>query len=198
MDLNNLLHHDPTEVNPVAGQLLLSEPLMADPVFGRSVILLLEQDRDGGHIGLALNKGPISTMNELVDGMDSLPEIPVYQGGPVDMQRLFMLHRLGNRFSNAMEIAPGIFIGAREDEVIDYIMTHPDARDNVRFFLGYSGWSAGQLSSEIMRNCWALNTSPDTSDLLKGEGNEYWRRQVKRLGPGYRSWLIVPSNPSLN
>lgn len=198
MDLNTMLHKDPVEVNPKSGQLLLAEPLMNDPVFGRSVIVILEQDSVGGHVGLCLNKGPICSLSDLCGGLDNTPDIPVYQGGPVDLERLFMLHKLGNRFSNALEIAPGLFIGAAEEEVMDYLLTRPDGAKNVRFFLGYSGWSAGQLTSEIMKNSWALNVHPDTTELLAGAGDSYWRREVGKLGPDYRSWLIVPENPSFN
>lgn len=198
MDLSNLLHHDPTELNPGAGHLLLAEPLMQDTMFGRSVIMVLERDRNGGHIGLALNKGPVCYLNDLIEDAEPLPHIPIFQGGPVDVGRLFMLHRLGNKFSNAIEIAPGMYIGANEDEVIDYLLTHPERSGEIRFFIGYSGWESGQLTSEIMRSSWALNTHPDTSLLLTGQGDEFWRREVENLGPDYRSWLIVPENPSLN
>lgn len=198
MDLNTFLHKDPVEVNPKPGQLLLAEPLMNDAVFGRSVIMILEQANNGGHVGLCLNKGPICSMNELLPSWPESKYIPVYQGGPVDMGRLFMLHRLGEQFSEAIEIAPGLYIGATEEEVIRHIMDHPEDEGDIRFFLGYSGWDPGQLTSEIMKNSWALNTTPYTGDLLKGNGDAYWRREVGRLGPDYRSWLIVPEHPSLN
>lgn len=198
MDLNSLLHKDPVEVNPARGQLLLAEPLMNDGIFSRSAIILLERDSDGGHIGLALNKGPVCMMEDIFPQLPNVPGIPIYQGGPVEVDRLFMLHCLGDRFSHAMEIAPGLYVGAREDEVISFILDNPETEGKIRFFLGYSGWGKGQLTSEIMRNTWALNPMPDTGDLLVGSGDEYWRREVERLGEDYRSWLIVPENPSLN
>ncbi len=198
MDLNSILHKDVIELNPKGGQLLLSEPLMTDHNFSRSAILLLEQDCDGGHIGLTLNKGPLCYMNDLVEGLPDSHPIPIYQGGPVGVDRLFMLHRLGATFTNTLEIAPGLYVGGTEEEVIDYIISHDGAAGYIRFFLGYSGWEKGQLTSEIMKGCWALNLHPDASELLKGEGDPFWRREVAKLGPDYRSWLIVPEHPSLN
>ena len=70
--------------------------------------------------------------------------------------------------------------------------------DNIRFFLGYSGWSRGQLTSEILKNTWALNPNPGHTDVLTGAEDLYWRREVRRLGEKYRSWLLVPSNPAFN
>lgn len=198
MDLDSILHKDIREVHPRGGQLLLSEPLMADHNFSRSAVMLLEQDSTGGHIGLMLNKGPVCQLNQLIEGLPAEITIPIFKGGPVELDRLFMLHRLGNIFSNSMEIAPGLYVGGTEDEVIGYIISHGGAVGDIRFFIGYSGWGAGQLTSEIIKNYWALNTDPDTSELLSGSGDAFWRREVEKLGPDYRSWLIVPENPSLN
>lgn len=198
MDLCSLLHKDPVEVNPKAGQLLLAEPLMRDDMFGRSVIMILEQDAQGGHLGLCLNKGPLCTLGDLIPNLPVCNDIPLFRGGPVDMQRMFMLHRLGDRLPGSLPIAPGLYVGGDENELIKYLVGHPESEGEIRFFLGYSGWEAGQLTSEIMRNSWALNVAPDTNDLLRGRNDEYWRREVERLGPDYRSWLIVPEHPYMN
>ena len=123
--------------------------------------------------------------------------IPIYCGGPVDLERMFLLHTLGSQLGPAIEVAPGIFVGADLDRIMEYIDNGGEVEGKLRFFLGYCGWSPGQLATEIENHTWAVNTRSG-DNLLSGRGLRYWRRQVERLGEDYRSWLLVPSDPSLN
>lgn len=189
---------DPTIVNPQKGDLLIAEPLLDEPYFKRSVILLLDEDNNQGHIGLALNKITPVSLQDLFPDWKAGAEVPVYSGGPVEADRLFMLHTMGDRFEGSMEVSPGLYVGAKLDDIIDYINNNRYADGNIRFFLGYSGWSRGQLTSEILKNTWALNPNPGHTDVLTGAEDLYWRREVRRLGEKYRSWLLVPSNPAFN
>ncbi|GFI39335.1 hypothetical protein IMSAGC016_01111 [Muribaculaceae bacterium] len=198
MDLESIIYKDPTIVNPQKGDLLIAEPLLDEPYFKRSVILLLDEDNNQGHIGLALNKLTPVSLQDLFPDWKAGAEVPVYSGGPVEADRLFMLHTMGDRFEGSMEVSPGLYVGAKLDDIIDYINNNRYADGNIRFFLGYSGWSRGQLTSEILKNTWALNPNPGHTDVLTGAEDLYWRREVRRLGEKYRSWLLVPSNPAFN
>ena len=198
MDLESIIYKDPTIVNPQKGDLLIAEPLLDEPYFKRSVILLLDEDNNQGHIGLALNKITPVSLQDLFPDWKAGAEVPVYSGGPVEADRLFMLHTMGDRFEGSMEVSPGLYVGAKLDDIIDYITNNRYADGNIRFFLGYSGWSRGQLTSEILKNTWALNPNPGHTDVLTGAEDLYWRREVRRLGEKYRSWLLVPSNPAFN
>ena len=198
MDLESIIYKDPTIVNPQKGDLLIAEPLLDEPYFKRSVILLLDEDNNQGHIGLALNKITPVSLLDLFPDWKAGAEVPVYSGGPVEADRLFMLHTMGDRFEGSMEVSPGLYVGAKLDDIIDYIYNNRYANGNIRFFLGYSGWSRGQLTSEILKNTWALNPNPGHTDVLTGAEDLYWRREVRRLGEKYRSWLLVPSNPAFN
>ena len=198
MYLESIIYKDPTIVNPQKGDLLIAEPLLDEPYFKRSVILLLDEDNNQGHIGLALNKITPVSLQDLFPDWKAGAEVPVYSGGPVEADRLFMLHTMGDRFEGSMEVSPGLYVGAKLDDIIDYINNNRYADGNIRFFLGYSGWSRGQLTSEILKNTWALNPNPGHTDVLTGAEDLYWRREVRRLGEKYRSWLLVPSNPAFN
>ncbi len=198
MDLESIIYKNPTIVNPQKGDLLIAEPLLDEPYFKRSVILLLDEDNNQGHIGLALNKITPVSLQDLFPDWKAGAEVPVYSGGPVEADRLFMLHTMGDRFEGSMEVSPGLYVGAKLDDIIDYINNNRYADGNIRFFLGYSGWSRGQLTSEILKNTWALNPNPGHTDVLTGAEDLYWRREVRRLGEKYRSWLLVPSNPAFN
>ena len=122
----------------------------------------------------------------------------MFCGGPVDMERLFLLHSLGSVFPGASEVIPGVFVGGNVDDIISYLEDGGQIEGNLRFFLGYSGWTKGQLQAEIARHSWAVNNHPDGRKLLTGEGNGFWRREVMNLGDSYRSWLMVPPDPSYN
>lgn len=200
MELSSLLFNHSYPDDPKRGSLLIAEPFMKGDVFSRSVILILDVEQDQGHLGLELNKCLSVDLSDLIENLETERKIPVFRGGPVDSSRLFMLHTLGEEFRDSSEILPGLFVGGSLEDVYEYLSEGGETEGKIRFFLGYSGWTKGQLRSEIDHQVWALNNEGfvDANLLLTGKGNSYWRREVERLGSGYRSWLIVPRDPKLN
>lgn len=198
MDLKDILFSDLPTGTPHMGSLLLSEPLMEDKYFSRSAILVLDEPEDGGHFGLILNKPTEMTLNDLMPEWEEGKRVPIYCGGPVDLQRMFLLHTLGEKLGSSTEVLPGIYVGADLDKIIEYIEEGGEVDGYIRFFLGYCGWSQGQLAAEIENKTWAVNALPQCSNLLKDEGLKYWSREVKDLGEECRAWLVVPLDPSLN
>ena len=198
MDLKDILFSDLPVSTPHCGSLLVSEPLMDDKYFSRSAILVLDEPEDGGHFGLILNKPTEMTLHDLMPEWEAGSKVPIYCGGPVDLQRMFLLHTLGKELGSEIEVLPGIFVGADLDKIIEYIENGGKVDGKLRFFLGYCGWSPGQLAGEINAKTWAVNALPQCQNLIKGEGVDYWSREVKDLGEDYRGWLVVPTNPSLN
>ncbi len=198
IDLGSMIYKEPSNLNPQKGDLLVAEPMLSEPYFKRSAVLILEENKESGHIGLTMNVRTPVNMRDLFPDWVQGEHIPLYSGGPVDADRLFMIHSLGNEVGASLEIAPGLYVGAKLDKIVEYINDGNDAEGKIRFFLGYSGWAKGQLVTELLRNSWALNSNPDTRDILMGAGEEYWRREVEKLGQKYRSWLLIPSNPSFN
>lgn len=198
MNIGNLLYDYNPEIVPERGSLLVSEPMMEEAFFSRSVVMILDIDRGRGHLGLVMNKATHLTLRSLLPDWVGGADVPVFCGGPVDPQRLFMLHTLGEIFQGASEVIPGIYVGGKIEDIVDYIDSGGVIEGKIRFFLGYSGWSKDQLEHERKSHSWAIDLHPDTSDLLSDEGNSYWRREVKCLGENYRSWLMVPQDPSYN
>ena len=198
MNLENYLYDGLNKDIPESGGLLIAEPMMEDTFVGRSVCLIIDTPETGGHAGLLLNKpGDVSLTQLLPDGVLT-KELKVFCGGPVDLERLTVLHTLGDRLGNSLEIKPGLFIGAEIDKIIDYVEEGYPTEGKIRLFLGYCGWSDGQLASEIERKSWAVNNHRDSSLLLSGEGLAYWRREVELKGESLKSWLNVPPNPYCN
>lgn len=180
------------------GQLLVASPGIVDPFFSRSVVFLLESDIDKGHIGLVLNHAMPLTMADLVPVWEDGKRWVMYNGGPVEMSRLFMLHTMGDRFRGSHEIAPGIFVGGKLKDVTEHLQREEADAGEVRFFLGYSGWEKGQLEAEIEAGDWAVKDITDPELLLEGDGSRYWRREVLELGTEYRHWSVMPETPQIN
>lgn len=204
MDIENLLFGNITPgTAPHRRSLLLAEPMLSEPYFRRSVVLILEKDRQGGYIGLTLNKETGILLSDLVPGWESAANIEVFSGGPVEENRLFMLHTLGQEvMPGSLEILPGLYVGGRLEDIRDYVEQGGDIEGKMRFFLGYSGWQADQLENEILGRSWvvadASRDSEDSRRLLAGRENDFWRREVGRLGEECRSWLVVPEKPWMN
>lgn len=198
MNLHNLLYNNFSTETPERGCLLVSDPMMEDTCFSRSVVMILDRDSSKGHLGLILNKPTRLKFEDLMPGWKPGAEIPIYFGGPVDLERLFLLHTLGDIIPGATQVSPGIFVGGDVEQILQYMEDGEDTEGRLRFFLGYSGWSYGQLEGEISRHSWAVGRPGNSRELLTGSENDYWRREVKRLGESYRSWLVVPQDPMSN
>lgn len=63
----------------------------------------------------------------------------------------------------------------------------------MKFLIGYSGWSAGQLDGELKQESWAVTTMSSPGDCLAAEGDAFWREIVKGMGDGYKLWLNSPA-----
>lgn len=193
------------------GDLLIAEPLLKEEVFRRAVVMVLDAPAEGGAsqtegkdftdsgvMGLVLNHNTELTLQNLMPDWSEGARVPLFCGGPVEMERLFMLHTLGDRFPGSMEIVPGVFVGGKLDDIVDYINNGGAIAGKMRFFLGYSGWSSAQLRDELAAKVWTRSRPGSNESLLRGDGNPYWRREVERLGEEYRSWLLVPQDPEMN
>lgn len=200
MDFDNILFHDENveKGNFKRGSLVIASPFLKEYYFDHAAVLLLDNPSDGGLLGLVLNKRSKVMLSQLFPDVGNAENVSVYCGGPVGREHLFMLHSLPELLSSSLEVCPGIYVGGNPEEVLEYVADGGEVEGKVRFFLGYSGWSRGQLASEIHRRSWTVDNAPDTSALLSGRGVAFWRRAVEHLGPDYRGWLNVPDNPSMN
>lgn len=198
MNLQNYLYENLREDLPGPGDLIISEPIMEDTFFGRSVCLIIDCPESGGHAGLLLNKPVDISLNQLLPGGIPGTEQRVFCGGPVDLERLSVLHTLGDRLGECYELKPGLYLGADLNKVIDYIEEGYPTEGKIRLFLGYCGWEEGQLENEISRHTWAVNKNRETTGLIEGEGLSFWRREVADMGTRLKTWLNIPPNPYCN
>lgn len=183
---------------PNQGALLVAEPFLKDQYFGHSVIFLVDYAPMGNAMGIVVNTPTAYTLQGLVKGICREEEIPIWCGGPMSCDRLYYIHTLGRLIPGSREIVPGVFIGGDFDAMTEYVNSGCQIKGCLRFFIGYSGWSPGQLDDEIRNNVWAVMDLPSVNGLMLNPDASYWHRHVRMLGDDFRGWLYHPRNPQFN
>ncbi len=179
---------------PEKGTLLISEPFSNDAYFKRSVVLLTLND-DEGSVGFILNKQVDISLSDLFEeDFDFKGKVSI--GGPVSIDRIDFLHTLGELIPNSRHVIDNIYWGGDFNAVLKMLRSKSISEEQIRFFIGYSGWSKGQLDKEIENDFW-LVTHPDTQSIMPIDTN-YWKTNLKRLGRKYEVWLNIPEDPVLN
>lgn len=186
---------------PVAkSDLLVAAPFLSEKWFNRAVISMIDHDDKEGSTGVVLNIPLETSLNEVVEGITREDSVPVFCGGPVSQDRLYFIHTLGQEvIPESREYAPGLWLGGDFDAALSYVNEGYPIDGFIRFFIGYSGWSGGQLAEEINQDTWALCKAPeDPHSLISGEGDAFWHTIVRSLGPHYRPWTLIPQNVQNN
>ena len=178
------------------GQLLIAEPaILSDVSFNRSVILLADHNTEGS-IGFILNKPLPYTLSELLPDVDC--QFTIYNGGPVEQDNLYFIHNVPELLPNSIEIDQGIYWGGDFDLLIELINDQLIARENIRFFLGYSGWTANQLEDEMEAHAWISTPNKYAHHIISKSSATLWKEELDVLGGEYRLWSNAPENPVLN
>lgn len=178
------------------GQLLIAEPsILGDISFNRSVILLADHN-DEGSIGFILNKPLDFTIKDL------LPEVEgafkVYNGGPVEQDNLYFIHSIPELVPNSIEISHGIFWGGDFNKVMELINNDKLDDGDIRFFLGYTGWSSNQLADELDANTWIVSKNIYEKGIIEKDQASFWKEKMLELGGEYSIWSNAPEDPSYN
>ena len=194
-DIDRFLQIKTNNLNPAKGRLLLSEPFMGDYYFGRSVILLAEHNEEGS-FGVILNKPALSGFNEVVQDFPEF-DAPVYLGGPVETNALFYIHTLGDQIEGSIEISDGLFWGGDIESIKEMILLKMVKPNDIRFYVGYSGWGADQLKSELKKNSWLVSRA-DNKTILSADPLDLWGNLLDKMGDEYRYWKKFPIDPNMN
>ena len=174
----------------LTNQFLIAMPGMADDHFSRTVVYLCEHTKDGA-LGLVINKPIDITLKNLFEKVDlsldrqELAEQPVYFGGPVQTERGFVLHEKtggegGSPYSSTLPIAGGELEMTTSRDVLEALANGAGPK-KVLVTLGYAGWSAGQLESEIGRNGW-LTVNADPAVIFDTPVEQRYDRALSLLG----------------
>lgn len=183
-------------LKPTKGHLLVAEPtIIGDVSFNRSVVLLADHS-DKGSVGFILNKILDFTLKDLIPELDS--NFKIYNGGPVEQDNLYFIHKVPGLIPESIEIANGIYWGGDFDVVIDLITKKLISEKQIRFFLGYSGWDANQLNEELNTHSWIVTPNENAADVIERPYNSFWKDKMMQLGGEYLLWSNAPENPSYN
>lgn len=183
------------EPDPRPGILLIAPPMLEDPNFRRTVVLLCEHGEEGS-FGLILNR-PLDL--QLSDVME---DIIVYDdtinlGGPVHRNTLHFLHRYDEALPDAVTLPNGVQWGGDFDLLKSLMESGDITASDLRFFVGYAGWSPGQLESEIEAGGWIL-TETDGEAIFTEEPQKLWRTVLRQMGGQYAVLANFPDDPRMN
>jgi putative transcriptional regulator len=195
MELNIDFFHIVNENVAEKGRILISEPFLSDNYFRRSIVYLTEHN-DEGSLGFVLNKPLEINISEIVDDFPK-SEFTISVGGPVSNNTVHYIHTLGPRVPESVKVDDGIYWGGDFDILKELISAGVVKPHELRFFLGYAGWSANQLEGEMEENAWLVGKiSPRM--VMQGVDSEFWSRTLERYNNKYRAWANFPEDPGLN
>lgn len=178
-----------------SGQILLAEPFMQDPYFRRAVVLLCEH-HDEGSVGFILNKSIDMGLNDLMTEFPKF-ETEVFYGGPVQTDTLHYVHNVGDLLEESVKVADGVWWGGDFEQLKFLISSQLIEPHNIRFFVGYSGWSSGQLSEELGYGSW-VQADMDANYLFKTKPRELWSQVMYNKGNVFEILADMPKHISWN
>jgi putative transcriptional regulator len=192
LDLFTILPEDKV---PEKGKILISEPFLPDSFFNRTIVYLADHNQDGS-VGFILNKKLEIKVCDAISGFDGWEEF-LSMGGPVAPDTLHYLHNLGDEIPKSVWVDDNIFWGGDINFIRKMIKAGRLNNKQIRFFLGYSGWSAGQLERELKENSWVI-ASVKTDIVLNTMVENTWKRVLRGFKNKYRMWADFPESPDMN
>jgi putative transcriptional regulator len=170
----------------LTGSLLISTPAIGDPRFARTVVYLCAHS-DDGTFGLVVNRPiPMLRLSQVLAQIGitlsgAVPDAPVLGGGPVEVQRGFVLHRDDWPDHPAKAPLPGGLALSASTEVLEAIArgTGPTAW---LLALGYAGWGPGQLEGELAQNAWLTRPADPALVFAEERGDALWIRALRSMG----------------
>jgi putative transcriptional regulator len=185
----------PEDKIPEKGKILISEPFLPDKFFNRSIIYLTDHTPQGS-VGFILNKKIDLKISNAIEGFEGLEE-NLYMGGPVAPDTLHYLHNLGDMIPKSVHVEGNVFWGGDIESIRELIKTDKIKQSQIRFFLGYSGWSAGQLEKELKEDSWVI-ARVKSDIIMNNRGDNTWKIVLRSLKSKYRMWAEFPDSPEMN
>ena len=182
-------------IQPGPGILLIADPFLKDPNFLRTVVFLCEHKAEGS-FGFVLNRKYENTLDELIPGMEEL-KLPVFYGGPVQLDTIHFLHQYRDEIPGSEEVIKGVYWGGDFEKVVEMLKDGTAHPDKIRFYIGYSGWSDGQLNTELEEKSW-LTVAGTRKLIFHRNYEEIWKDSLKQLGGDYEMMINFPIDPQLN
>lgn len=191
-----LFNYTYDKIEPRKGDILISEPFLADPNFVRTVIFLCEHN-DEGSFGFVLNKPAQIKLNELLEDVKERQD-GIYVGGPVQQNTLQFIHRNDGLIEGGIEVKKGIYWGGNFEQMLTIIESNLIKQSDIKFFVGYSGWGAGQLKNELEVNSWIISRNVNIEQIFDTDVKSLWKEVLHKMGGKYKIVANFPVDPRLN
>ena len=172
------------EESSLVNKCLIATPAIKDPLFASSLVYMCEHNKDGS-MGLVINHPTEQNLDEIFGQLDiqcdddAIRNQPIYIGGPVQLEQGFILHTEAGKWQKSIEVSSGIHLTSS----IDILRAIADGNGPPDYLvmLGFSGWSCGQLESELQENAW-LTSSANTDLLFHQNADDKWQIAFDTLG----------------
>ena len=181
---------------PERGDLLISEPYLPDPNFERTVIYLCKHD-ENDTFGLVLNKKTNVKLGDIVDEVADYPA-ELFVGGPVQQNTMHFIHRNIKLAESARLVQNEIYWGGDYDLLTQMLNARSIFNEDIRFFIGYSGWVKGQLMDEVKKHSWIILKRATQEMIFEWDNQELWSACLKTMGGKYRLMSNYPKDPRMN
>lgn len=192
----NLFKIETNHVDPAKGRILIAEPFLPGSYFNRAIVFLVAHSEKGA-VGFILNKKIEYPINEVLGDFPNF-DAEVYIGGPVSTDTIYFIHSLGDLIPGSIHVKDNMYWGGDFEELKEKIKEGAVKPDQIRFFLGYSGWDEGQLEEELKENSWLVSEIEEANVMVKRTPESMWVEAVRDMGGKYILWENFPENPSLN
>ena len=180
------------------GSFLIANPVLPDPNFSRTVVLLCNHN-DEGSFGLVVNRKAEFDANEIFPEIDLLKDYKgdIYIGGPVQQSQVFYLVQCEEELPGLEKVCPNVHLGMSWEHLEDVYARLKDPKEDLRFFIGYSGWGPGQLAGEMEQRSWLIHGA--TSEcVFSTDPDHLWHEVVRSMGREYEYLLNAPVDPRMN
>tara|TARA_B100000963_G_C22640895_1_gene680570 strand:- start:1285 stop:1836 length:552 start_codon:yes stop_codon:yes gene_type:complete len=182
-------------INIEKGNLIIAKPTVVnDNIFNRSVILLSEHNKNET-VGFILNKKIDLKISKLLPNIKI--DFDLYFGGPVETDSIFFIYSNKKKVNENLKINNYFSWGGEINQIVELVNKKKISKDEIKFFLGYSGWSKKQLFNEIKSNSWILKTEYN-SNIINSNPKHLWRNILNSIGGEFFLWSNSPIDPKLN
>ncbi|HEX5625885.1 MAG TPA: YqgE/AlgH family protein [Saprospiraceae bacterium] len=162
------------------GKVLISEPFMLDAHFKRTVVLLADYHNEEGTVGFILNRKTLLKLSDVTSDFGDF-DADVHYGGPVDQDSMYFIHNVGDLLDDSIQISRGVYWSGNYEKLKVLIQCQLIGAQNIRFYIGYSGWSSGQLEQEMTEQSWIISDM-DPNFIFRSNPEHLWKDILDHKG----------------
>lgn len=180
---------------PEKGNLLIANPFLKDHNFSRSVVFLCEHTSIGS-FGFVVNRLLPQKLGHFFTDLDAF-NIDLFYGGPVENNTIHFLHQYPDIIQGGEKVLDNLFWGGNFESLVANIQNNELDLSKIKFFIGYSGWSEGQLDNEMNEKSW-LTVKATKGLIFHNKPDDIWKNSLKHMGGEYEMMINFPLDPQLN